>query len=91
MAGRQQGVVTDPLPPRSGESACDRRPKSAGSELRAIGDLVRPGVHINAVPKSVKRVKSLRDHEWPCRAVYKHRAKQRTTFGMSASWLSRDT
>ena len=31
--------------------------------------------------KSVKRVRRLRDREWPCRAVYNHPAEQRTTFG----------
>jgi hypothetical protein len=41
-------------------------------------------VHINAVWEVGKRFRSLRDREWPCRAVYKHPAEQRTTFGMSA-------
>jgi hypothetical protein len=40
-----------------------------------------PSAHINAVRKPVRVRRSLPDHEWPCRAVYKHPAEQRTTFG----------
>jgi hypothetical protein len=33
-------------------------------------DLVGPDVHINAMREVCKRVRSLREGEWPCRAVY---------------------